>query len=298
VHSALPGSDGLTLLALAGSLEQLSEHPLAAAIVQGARARGAELSAVSDFKAEPGRGVHGRVQAHSVWVGTGGLLADLGLTLGPLEQTASELRARGSIVVCVAVDGALGGLLEIADPIKASARAALASLRSEGITIAMVTGDHHATAAAVAQSLGISELYADVLPTQKGEIVRRQREQGRRVAMAGDGINDAPALALADVGIAMGTGADIAMQSAGITLLGGDLRGLVRARRLARAVTRNIRQNLFFAFVYNSVGVPLAAGLLYPVFGWLLSPMLASAAMSLSSVSVIANALRLRRIPL
>ncbi|HEY2407592.1 MAG TPA: heavy metal translocating P-type ATPase [Polyangiaceae bacterium] len=293
VHVA--SGDETTLLGLAASLEQASEHPLAAAIVGGARERGASLLAAAEFQAIPGLGVVGKVSAREVAVGTHAFLEQRGVALGSLETTANELRARGSIVVFIAIDGALAGLFEISDPVKSSASGALAALRKQGIQVAMVTGDSRVTAEAVAKSLGISEVHAEVLPGRKGEIVTLLRAAGRRVAMVGDGINDAPALALAEVGIAMGSGTDIAMQSAGITLVGGELGGLLRARRLARDVLRNVRQNLFFAFIYNIIGVPIAAGVLYPAFGLLLSPMIASAAMSLSSVSVIGNALRLRR---
>ncbi|HEY4157864.1 MAG TPA: heavy metal translocating P-type ATPase [Polyangiaceae bacterium] len=293
VHVA--SGDETTLLGLAASLEQASEHPLAAAIVRGARARGASLLAVAEFQAIPGLGVVGKVSTREVAVGTHAFLEQRGVALGSLETTANELRARGNIVVFVAIDGVLAGLLEIGDPVKSSASGALAALRKQGIQIAMVTGDSRVTAEAVAKSLGISEVHAEILPDKKSEIVARLRAAGRRVAMVGDGINDAPALAVAEVGIAMGSGTDIAMQSAGITLVGGELGGLLRARRLARDVLRNVRQNLFFAFIYNIIGVPVAAGVLYPAFGLLLSPMIASAAMSLSSVSVIGNALRLRR---
>ena len=291
---AAEGRDEREVLALAGSLERASEHPLAAAIVTGAEDRGIPQTDVSDFEALPGLGVRGRVSGHSVAIGSEIFLESLGIASPPSSSELSELRAQAQTVMCVAIDGAFAGLLCVADPIKESAPGVLEDLRREGLRIVMLTGDSRATAEAVASRLGLDEVVAECLPDQKAATVRRLQEEGRIVAMAGDGVNDAPALASAQVGIAMGTGTDVAMESAGVTLVGGDLRGILRARRLSRATMRNVRQNLFFAFLYNAVGVPVAAGVLYPAFGWLLSPMLAAAAMSLSSISVIANALRLR----
>ncbi len=282
------------LLRLAASLEQQSEHPLAAAIVAAARERGLPLVEPQDFKSLPGKGVTGRVEGREVAAGNLELLAGLGLTVGELAERAEALRHDGQTVLFVVLDGRIAGLLGATDPLKQSATAAIERLRRDGIRIVMLSGDSRTTAAAVAGKLGIKEFEAEVLPHQKSEVVKRLQSQGSVVAMAGDGINDAPALAQAQVGIAMGTGTDVAMQSAGITLLRGDLNGILRARMLSRATLRNIRQNLFFAFVYNALGVPLAAGVLYPVFGLLLSPIVASAAMSFSSVSVISNSLRLK----
>ncbi|MEN6536583.1 MAG: heavy metal translocating P-type ATPase, partial [Bryobacteraceae bacterium] len=286
------------LLRYAASLERGSEHPLAQAIVAGAGARGIKLSAVTEFHSHSGKGVTGKVEGHVVVLGNSFIFSELGLKIYALDEVASTLRKSGQTVVYVAVDGHLAGVLGIADPIKESARDAIRVLRSEGVRIVMATGDNRVTAEAVAGELGIDEVQAEVLPDRKSEVVARLREEGRVVAMAGDGVNDAPALARADVGIAMGTGADVAMESAGITLIQGDLRGVVRARHLSRATMRNIRQNLFFAFVYNTLGVPIAAGVLYPFFGLLLSPMIASAAMTFSSVSVISNSLRIRKLTL
>ncbi|GAC1541129.1 MAG: heavy metal translocating P-type ATPase [Myxococcales bacterium] len=282
------------LLRLAASLEGASEHPLGHAIVEGARASGAAPSPTSSFRSVTGKGVAGEVDGRSVAVGNAALLQDLGVDASPAAARAEALRGEGQTVMLVAIDGKFAGLLGVADPIKASTPEALRDLRAEGLRIVMLTGDSRATAAAVAARLGLTDFEAEVLPAQKSEVVRRLRAQGRIVAMAVHGINDAPALAAADVGIAMGTGTDVAMESAGVTLVKGDLRGITRARRLSRATLRNIRQNLFWAFAYNALGLPLAAGALYPFFGLLLSPMIASAAMSFSSVSVIANALRLR----
>jgi len=290
--------DEPTLLRLAASLERGSEHPLAAAIVGGAEDRGVELTDAGDFEAVTGKGVTGRVEGRSVALGNQALLGDLGIEPAELADEAERMRSDGQTVMFVAVDGQPAGLLGVADPIKDSTPEAIRQLHDEGIRIVMITGDNETTARAVAGRLGIDEVRAEVLPDQKAEHVRRLQADGRVVAMAGDGVNDAPALAQAHVGIAMGTGTDIAMESAGVTLVKGDLRGLVRARRLSRATLRNIKQNLFFAFAYNSVGIPVAAGILYPVFGILLSPMIAAAAMSFSSVSVIGNALRLRRVEL
>ena len=286
------------VLRLAASLERASEHPLAHAIVEGARERRVELAPVSDFTSETGGGVKGRVDSHEIWVGSGRFLESLRVTIEAAKERAEELRTQGQTILFVAVDGQLAGLIGVADPIRPSTADALRALRAECIRVVMVTGDSWTTAKAVAAKLGIEKVQAEVRPAQKREIVARFRSEGRIVAMAGDGINDAPALAEAEVGIAMGTGTDVAMESADIVLVKGDLQGIVRARRLSRATMRNIRQNLFWAFAYNVLGVPIAAGVLYPVSGLLLSPMIASAAMSFSSVSVIANSLRLRRAPL
>jgi Cu+-exporting ATPase len=284
------------LLRLAGSLERASEHPLAQAVVAGARDRGVELVDVREFDSRTGRGVVGRVDGRSVAIGNQELLSELGADAGALASRAESMRAEAQTVMFVVVDGALAGLVAVADPVKESTPEAVAGLHREGLRLVMLTGDDRVTAEAVAKELGLDEVFADVLPDQKADAVRRLQEEGRVVAMAGDGVNDAPALARAHVGIAMGTGTDVAMESAGVTLVKGDLRGLLRARRLSRGTMRNIRQNLFFAFVYNALGVPIAAGVLYPVIGLLLSPMIAAAAMSLSSVSVIGNSLRLRRL--
>ena len=282
------------LLRLAASLERGSEHPLAAAIVKGAGERGVALSSVSNFRSKPGGGVVGRVGKQKVALGNRAFLSELGVDVAPLEGEAASRRAGGETVLFAAVDGKAAGLLGVADPVKATSREAVAQLRREGVRLVMLTGDSRVTAEAVAHGLGIDEVVAEVLPEQKVETVKRLQAEGRVVAMAGDGVNDAPALAQADVGVAMGTGTDVAMQSAGVTLVKGDLLGILRARRLSAATMRNIKQNLFFALVYNAIGVPIAAGVLYPVFGLLLSPMIAAAAMSFSSVSVIGNALRLR----
>ena len=293
--AATGGTGEDELLRLAAGLERASEHPLAAAIVAGARARGIEPAPVDSFRSVTGKGVTGVVQGRIVALGNRALLDEIGVDPGDLGTRAEALRREGQTVVLVAVDGRPAGLVGVADPIKPSTPEALAALHAEGIRVVMVSGDSRTTAEAVARRLGIDEVYAEVLPQAKGEVVARLEADGRVVAMAGDGINDAPALARAHVGIAMGAGADVALESAGVTLVGGDLRGIVRARRLSRRTMRNVRQNLFFAFVYNVLGIPLAAGVLYPAAGLTLSPMIASAAMSLSSVSVIANALRLRR---
>jgi len=288
-----PSHSSDQLLRLAASLERASEHPLAAAIVAGATARGIALVEAAGFTSITGKGVTGTVDGTPVALGNLAMLAQLGLAADPAVQSQAEaLRRQGQTVMYVVVDGALAGLIGVADPIKPAAAEAVRELRAEGLRIRILTGDNRTTAEAVATQLGLggADVIAEVLPTQKGAEIARLKAAGEIVAMAGDGVNDAPALAAADVGIAMATGADVAIESAGITLLGGDLRGLVRARRLSRATMRNIRQNLFFAFAYNIVGIPLAAGVLYPVFGILLSPMIASAAMSLSSVSVIGNA--------
>jgi len=286
------------LLRLAAGLERASEHPLATAIVSAARARSVEPAPVADARAIPGKGVTGMVDGRRVALGNHALLDNLRIDATGVAIRAEALRRDGHTVVVVAVDGQAEGLLAITDPVKPSTVEALAALRAEGIHVVMATGDARSTAEAVAGRLGIDDVHAEVLPAEKAELVAVLAAEGRVVAMAGDGINDAPALARAHVGIAMGTGADVALESAGVTLVRGDLRGVVRARRLSRRAMRNIRQNLFFAFVYNALGIPLAAGVLYPVTGLTLSPMIASAAMSLSSVSVIANALRLRAVAL
>ena len=293
-----PGFEEGELLGLAAGLERASEHPLAAAIVGGARERGVEPREVQEFRSVTGEGVTGRVAGRAVALGNAALLAELEIDARDLVERAESRRRDGQTVMLIAVDGRPAGLLGVADPIKASTPEAIRQLREDGIRVVMLTGDSRTTAAAVARALGIEQVEAEVLPEQKGEVVKRLQAEGRVVAMAGDGINDAPALAQAQVGIAMGTGTDVAMESAGVTLVKGDLRGIVRARRLSRATMRNIRQNLFFAFIYNALGVPIAAGVLYPSIGLLLSPILASAAMTFSSVSVIGNALRLRRAPL
>jgi Cu+-exporting ATPase len=286
------------LLRLAASLERASEHPLAAAVVRSAEERRLALAEVTDFRSITGQGVEGKVDGHVVMLGSPSLLEAAGMNLGDVMGHSEDDRRAGRTVVCVAVDRQPAGALVLADPIKASTPEAIRLLHDGRVRIVMLTGDNRRTAQAVARDLGIDDVKGEVLPAQKGEIVKQLQAEGRVVAMAGDGINDAPALAQADVGIAMGTGTDVAMESAGITLVKGDLRGLARARRLSRATMRNIRQNLFFAMVYNSVGVPIAAGALYPFFGLLLSPMIAAAAMTFSSVSVITNALRLRKAPL
>ena len=294
----MEGGDEADLLRLAAALERGSEHPLAEAIVSGAKERGVESAPAQDFNSVTGKGVSGKVDGRSAQLGNRKLMEDAGVDVDALAARAEEMRGEGQTVMFLAADGKLIGLLGVADPIKESTAEAVELLRAEGIEIVMLTGDNRTTAEAVAGKLGLDRVEAEVLPEQKSEIVRQLQEQGRRVAMAGDGVNDAPALAQAEVGIAMGTGTDVAMESAGITLVKGDLRGIAKARRLSRATMRNIRQNLFFALVYNIVGVPVAAGVLYPVFGLLLSPMIAAGAMTFSSVSVISNALRLRRVTL
>ena len=286
------------LVRLVASLEQGSEHPLGAAVVEAAKANGLALGKVEGFESHTGMGVSGRVDGKSVAAGNEKLLQKLGLEIGALLSQAESLRRDGQTVIFAAVDGKAAGVIGIADAVKDSAAQAIRDLKAEGLRIVMLTGDSRATAAAVAKKLSITEYQAEVLPDHKSEVVKQLQEQGRTVAMAGDGINDAPALAQAQVGIAMGTGTDVAMESGGITLVKGDLSGIVRARRLSRATMKNIRQNLFFAFIYNSIGVPVAAGVLYPFFGILLSPILAAAAMSFSSVSVITNSLRLRKVGL
>lgn len=292
---AVDGFQEHDILRLGASLERASEHPLAEAIVRGAVDKGAALLPTDDFQSVTGKGVTGKVEGRVVALGNLKLLESLSIDPGELPHLAEEGRAEGQTVMLVAVDGKAAGLIGVADPIKVSTPQAIADLHKEGLSVVMLTGDSYTTAQAVASKLNIDQVEAEVLPDQKAAIVKKLQEEGRIVAMAGDGINDAPALAQAQVGIAMGTGTDVAMESAGVTLVKGDLRGIVRARRLSRKVMRNIRENLFFAFIYNSLGVPVAAGVLYPVFGLLLSPIIAAAAMSFSSVSVISNALRLRK---
>jgi Cu+-exporting ATPase len=289
-----PGFSESQVLRLAASLEAGSEHPLAAAILRGAKERGIEAPGIADFNAVTGKGVEGRLDGRRVALGSLRYAESLAAVPQALRDEADALRRNGETVVFLVDGSQVAGTIGVADPIKASAPEALRALVAEGIRVVMLTGDNEITARAVAQKLGIGEVRADVLPQEKGAVVKALRVQGRAVAMAGDGVNDAPALAEAEVGIAMGTGADVAIQSAGITLVKGDLRGIVRARRLSRATMRNIRENLFLAFVYNSLGVPIAAGILFPWTGLLLNPMIAAAAMSLSSVSVVLNALRLR----
>ena len=284
------------LVGLAASLERGSEHPLAAAIVAGAQERGAQFEPVSDFQASPGKGVRGRIAEHEVALGNTALMEALAIDVASSLSQAEQLRTEGKTAMFVAVDNRLAGLVAVADPVKETTPAAIEALHAAGIRIVMLTGDHATTAKAVASRLGIDEVVADVLPDKKAQIVKRLQSEGRFVAMAGDGINDAPALAQAQVGVAMGTGTDVAMESAGVTLVKGDLRGIVRARHLSEATMRNVRQNLVFAFAYNTIGIPIAAGILYPFFGILLSPIIAAAAMSFSSVSVISNALRLRTV--
>jgi Cu+-exporting ATPase len=292
------GMDEATLLQLVASLENASEHPLGSAIVASARERTVSLSPVNNFRSVTGEGVAGTVDGRKVAVGNVRFMQSFGVETGGLVESLEARRHEGQTVVFAAVDGVLSGMIGVADPVKSTAREAIDQLHQQGLNVIMLTGDNKMTAQAVAGAVGIDHVEAEVLPDGKAEAVQRLQEQGRRVAMAGDGINDAPALARADVGIAMGTGTDIAIESADITLVKGDLRGIVRARRLSRATMKNIRQNLFFAFVYNVIGVPIAAGVLYPFAGLLLSPMIASAAMTFSSVSVIGNALRLRRVEL
>ena len=298
VAIAAANGDESALVRLAASLEQGSEHPLAAAIVDGAKTRGVVLVAATDFASATGKGVTGTIDGHHVALGNQKLMDDLKVAAGGLAAKAEAMRGEGQTVMFVAVDGTIAGLIGVADPIKATTADAIRQLHDEGIRVVMLTGDSKTTAQAVAKTLGIDELIAEVMPDQKAETIKRLQSEGRIVAMAGDGVNDAPALAQAHVGIAMGTGTDVAMKSAGVTLVKGDLLGISRARRLSRATIRNIKQGLFFAFIYNILGIPIAAGVLYPAFGILLSPMLAAAAMSLSSISVIGNALRLRRLRL
>jgi Cu+-exporting ATPase len=286
------------LLRLAASVEHASEHPLALAIVKAAHEHGIALAPASDFDAPAGKGALGTIEGRRVAIGNAAFLSEFGVSIGALEAEAQRLRQDGTTAVFVATDGKAVGVMAIADPIKADAPAALEALKRDGMRVVMLTGDNRRTAQAVARKLGIGEVEAEVLPDQKAAVIEKLQHERRVVAMAGDGVNDAPALAVADVGIAMGTGTDIAIESADITLLKGDLTGIVRARRLSQATMRNIRQNLVFAFIYNAAGVPIAAGALYPAFGILPSPIIAAAAMALSSVSVIANALRLRRVRL
>ena len=287
-----------TVLSLAGALERGSEHPLAEAIVEGARSRNVDLPKAQDFEAVTGKGVQGTVEGRTVALGNPAMMQMLDLDTSDVEEAVNALRSDGKTAMYVAIDGRLAGVVAVADPIKETTQGAIGDLHALGLRVIMATGDNQRTAEAVARTLGIDEVRAGVLPEDKKALVEELRAKGAYIAMAGDGVNDAPALAAADVGIAMGTGADVAVESAGITLLGGDLVGIVRARKLAKATLRNIKQNLFFAFAYNAAGVPIAAGILYPFFGLLLSPMIAAAAMSLSSVSVISNALRLRRVRL
>jgi len=294
----LGGLDANELLALAASLERGSEHPLARAIVEGAEARGIGLSPPADFRSITGKGVTATVKGRKLTVGNAKFFEEIRIDLAPFAGKTDELRGEGETVVFVAVDGKPAGLLSVTDPIRPTTPEAIRLLHDEGLDLVMLTGDNRVTALAVARKLGIDRVEAEVLPKDKAEHVERLQREGRKVAMAGDGVNDAPALARADVGIAMGTGTDVAIESADVVLVKGDLRGIVRARRLSRGTMRNIRQNLFFAFVYNTLGVPVAAGALYPFFGLLLSPMIASAAMTVSSVSVIVNALRLRKLAL
>ncbi len=295
---AAPGFAEDELLGLAASLEQASEHPLGAAIVAGAKARGVALGAVNGFESVTGKGIRGSVGGREVLIGSARFLGEAGIDHAAIEAQAEPLRREGATAMLVAVDRRPAGLVAVADPIKASTPEAVRELTAAGVTIVMLTGDNRNTARAVAERLGIAEFVGEVLPQDKHRVVKEMQDKGRIVAMAGDGINDAPALAQANVGIAMGHGTDIAMQSARVVLVKGDLRGIVKARRLSRAAMGNIRQNLFFAFVYNALGVPVAAGVLYPWLALLLNPMIASAAMSLSSVSVIGNALRLRGVKL
>jgi Cu+-exporting ATPase len=290
-----PGFDETQVIRFAASIERGSEHPLAAAIVKAANERKIDLATVRGFDAPAGKGVIGMVDGKRVVLGSAKFLAELSIETAPLNDEAERLRGDGATAIFLAVDGRLAGVIAIADPIKATTQEAIKALTSSGIRVVMLTGDNRTTARAVAKRLGIAQVEADVLPEQKSAVIEKLTGEGRVVAMAGDGVNDAPALAAAAVGIAMGTGTDVAIESAGITLLKGDLTGIVKARELSHAVMSNIRQNLFFAFMYNAAGVPIAAGALYPAFGLLLSPIIAAAAMALSSVSVVGNALRLRR---
>ena len=295
---AEPGFEESALLRLAASLERGSEHPLSRAIVKGAEERGIALADAQDFRAETGKGVIGTVEGQRIAIGNLALMESLGIGAEALPRAGKERRLQGDTVMFAAIDGKLAGFLAVADPIKDGAADAIAALRADGVRLVMASGDNRATAQSVATRLGIDEVKAELLPERKAALIARYRGEGRVVAMAGDGVNDAPALAAADVGIAMGTGADVALESAGVTLVKGDLAGILRARHLSRAAMRNIRQNLFFAFVFNALAIPIAAGVLYPLWGLLLNPMIASAAMSLSSVTVIGNALRLRRVRL
>ena len=291
-----PGLQEAVVLTLAAALERFSEHPLAAAIVAASKAAGVTVPDAGDFASITGKGVTGKVGGRAVGLGNAALMADLGVKLGAFEARAEALRGGGATALFLAADGKPAGVIAIADPIKATTRAAIDALKADGIHVVMLTGDNRTTAEAVARQLGLEDVHADVLPDDKHRIVRQLKSEGKIVAMAGDGVNDAPALAEADVGIAMGTGTEVAIQSAGVTLVRGDLSGIVRARTLSRATMRNIRQNLVFAFAYNVIGIPIATGVLYPAFGILLNPVVAALAMSLSSVSVIGNALRLRSI--
>jgi P-type Cu+ transporter len=291
----LSGITDQELVRLVGSLEQGSEHPLGAAIVAAAKANNIPLAAASEFQSRTGLGVMGNVDGRIVAAGNAKFFEALNISMAALARFADDLRRHGETIILVAIDGRAAGLIGIADAVKESTPAALRDLRAAGLRIVMLTGDNKTVAEVLARKLDVQEFKAEVLPEKKAEVVKRLQSEGRKVAMAGDGINDAPALAQADVGIAMGTGTDVAIESGGITLVKGDLSGIVRARKLSQATMRNIRQNLFFAFIYNSIGVPIAAGVLYPFFGLLLSPILAAAAMSFSSVSVIANSLRLRK---
>jgi P-type E1-E2 ATPase len=285
-------------LGVAASVEKASEHPLALAIVAAAQERGLDLTAVTGFDSPTGKGVVGAIDGRRLALGSASFLREIGIQTSQLEQEAERLRREGATAIFLGVDGKLAGVLAIADPVKRTTPDALNALAKDGIRVVMLTGDNKTTAEAVARRLGITQVEAEVLPQEKSAVVEKLQRGGRSVAMAGDGVNDAPALAAAEVGIAMGTGTDVAIESAGVTLLKGDLTGIVRARRLSQATMRNIRQNLFFAFIYNAAGVPIAAGVLYPVFGILLSPIIAAVAMALSSVSVVGNSLRLRRISL
>lgn len=292
---AVNGFSEQLILSWASGLDRASEHPLARAVVAGAEARGAKPALVDKFVSVTGQGVRGESEGHALVLGNAALMQANGVDIESVHEAADRLRRQGRTIIFLGVDGRLAGAIAVGDPVKETTPAALKALKEDGLRLVMLTGDNQATARAVAASLPIDEVIADVQPKDKADVVARLQEQGRRVAMAGDGINDAPALAKADVGIAMGTGTDIAMESAQVTLVKGDLRGIVRARQLSRATVRNIRQNLLFAFGYNALGIPIAAGVLYPMVGWLLSPLIAALAMSLSSVSVIGNALRLRR---
>ncbi|MGD0142915.1 MAG: HAD-IC family P-type ATPase, partial [Rhizomicrobium sp.] len=294
---AMSGTE-VSLIRLAGSLEQGSEHPLAAAMVEAAKIRGIALASVANFASVTGKGVTGIIEGRQIALGNAKLLDDLHVSVDTIGSHAESMRVDGQTVVFVAVDGKIAGLIGVADPIKSTTAAAIRELRADGMRIVMLTGDAKSTAAAVAAKLGLDDVVAEVLPDQKTGTIKRLQAEGHIVAMAGDGVNDAPALAQAQVGVAMGTGTDVAMKSAGVTLIKGDLNGIVRARQLSRATVRNVKEGLFFASIYNVLGVPIAAGVLYPAFGILLSPMLAAAAMSLSSVSVIGNALRLNRVKL
>jgi Cu+-exporting ATPase len=300
VVAAVPvtGMNEVELLRLAASVEKASEHPLARAIMEAAAERKIVLADVTDFDAPTGKGAIGTVDHRKIVLGNARFLAEIGISVTPLETQAERLRQDGATAIYLAADGKACGVIAVADPVKATTPEAIKALTAEGVRIVMLTGDNKTTAQAVARRLGITEVEAEVLPDQKSAVVERLRREGRVVAMAGDGVNDAPALAAAEVGIAMGTGTDVAIESAGVTLLKGDLTGIVRARRLSAATMGNIRQNLFFAFIYNAAGVPIAAGALYPTFGILLSPIIAAAAMALSSVSVVGNALRLRHVRL